>query len=168
VILTPSRALALVEYVHGNEAKAAFGALNYSRFKHTPLKLEWAPVKVLSGESAGAVAARTGEAPSEPTLSTMASTTLAEDTKAKKKSEEGEEAVGGKRKTNPKADDAVTKFTPFFSHLFLLIIVLRILPILAKAMERRYSSLISTGSQQKKRTHKTKGLFCRELTLFIL
>lgn len=109
--MTPSRALALIEFVHGNEAKAAFAALNYSRFKYAPLKLEWAPMKVLSGEAAGAVAARTGEPPSDPTAASSTSKNTApagDDVKTNKSSADGEEVVGGKRKANPKVEDAVS------------------------------------------------------------
>jgi multiple RNA-binding domain-containing protein 1 len=44
VVLPPSRTIALVEFSHQNEAKAAFRKLAFSKFKHLPLYLEWAPV----------------------------------------------------------------------------------------------------------------------------
>merc|ERR1711973_467635 len=42
--------MGIVEYIHSSDAKKAFQNLAYSKFKHTPLYLEWAPVGVLSGE----------------------------------------------------------------------------------------------------------------------
>ncbi|GAB5364373.1 hypothetical protein AAMO2058_000964500 [Amorphochlora amoebiformis] len=47
VILTPNRALALVEFIHPQEARLAFRRLAYKKFKHTPLYLEWAPESIL-------------------------------------------------------------------------------------------------------------------------
>lgn len=44
ILLPPSRTIALVEYGHPSEAKAAFRKLAYRRFKHVPIYLEWAPV----------------------------------------------------------------------------------------------------------------------------
>lgn len=46
IVLPESRAMALVEYLQANEAKAAFNHLSYSRFHHVPLYLEWAPMMV--------------------------------------------------------------------------------------------------------------------------
>jgi multiple RNA-binding domain-containing protein 1 len=46
LVLTPSRALALVEFIEVSPARAAFRALNYSRFHHLPLYLEWAPAGI--------------------------------------------------------------------------------------------------------------------------
>ena len=44
ILLPPSRTIALVEYGHGNDAKAVFRRLAYRRFKSVPLYLEWAPL----------------------------------------------------------------------------------------------------------------------------
>lgn len=41
---------AIIEFISSTDAKQAFLNLAYSKFKHTPLYLEWAPVDVLSGE----------------------------------------------------------------------------------------------------------------------
>lgn len=38
----------LVEFVQNSEAKTAFRQLAYSKFKHLPLYLEWAPDKVFT------------------------------------------------------------------------------------------------------------------------
>lgn len=38
----------LVEFIHNSEAKTAFRQLAYSKFKHLPLYLEWAPDKVFT------------------------------------------------------------------------------------------------------------------------
>jgi multiple RNA-binding domain-containing protein 1 len=43
VILPPARTIAMVEFLEETEAKAAFNALAYSKFKSLPLYLEWAP-----------------------------------------------------------------------------------------------------------------------------
>eukprot|EP00041_Stephanoeca_diplocostata_P031429 m.978405 g.978405 ORF g.978405 m.978405 type:complete len:991 (+) comp23957_c0_seq1:104-3076(+) len=43
VILPPSKTMALVEMLEPSEAKTAFRALAYRKFKHVPLYLEWAP-----------------------------------------------------------------------------------------------------------------------------
>ncbi|BES97847.1 RNA recognition motif. (a.k.a. RRM, RBD, or RNP domain) [Nesidiocoris tenuis] len=43
VILPPSGVTAIVEFVEASEAKTAFRKLAYSKFKHLPLYLEWAP-----------------------------------------------------------------------------------------------------------------------------
>lgn len=49
VILPPAtRSIAMVEFLEGNEAKAAFRALAYSKFHSAPLFLEWAPLNSLS------------------------------------------------------------------------------------------------------------------------
>lgn len=47
IILTPSKLIALVEFVHPQFAKKAFVSLSYSRFRDVPLYLEWAPSKIL-------------------------------------------------------------------------------------------------------------------------
>ena len=44
VILPPAGVSALVEFLESSHAKAAFKRLAYSKFKHLPLYLEWAPV----------------------------------------------------------------------------------------------------------------------------
>lgn len=46
VVLPPSGVAALVEFIEPSEAKIAFRRLSYSKFKHVPLYLEWAPDKV--------------------------------------------------------------------------------------------------------------------------
>ncbi|KND03335.1 uncharacterized protein SPPG_02379 [Spizellomyces punctatus DAOM BR117] len=44
LVLPPAKTIALVEFLELNEAKAAFQRLAYTKFKHLPLYLEWAPV----------------------------------------------------------------------------------------------------------------------------
>jgi len=44
ILVPPSRAVAIVTYAHENDAKRAFRALAYKRFKNVPLYLEWAPL----------------------------------------------------------------------------------------------------------------------------
>lgn len=51
VVLPPTKAIALVEFFHANEARSAFRALAYSRFKNAPLFLEWAPMQALKAAS---------------------------------------------------------------------------------------------------------------------
>ncbi|XP_001949363.1 probable RNA-binding protein 19 isoform X1 [Acyrthosiphon pisum] len=48
VVLPPSGVTGLIEFVQNSEAKTAFRQLAYSKFKHLPLYLEWAPDKVLT------------------------------------------------------------------------------------------------------------------------
>ena len=47
VILPPAGISAVVEFLESSHAKAAFKRLAYSKFKHLPLYLEWAPVGVM-------------------------------------------------------------------------------------------------------------------------
>lgn len=54
VLLPPSKAVALVEFLVATDARRAFKRLAYTRFQHVPLYLEWAPMKV--GYSLGVVA----------------------------------------------------------------------------------------------------------------
>jgi len=50
ILMPPFGITAIVEFITNKEAKDAFTNLAYSKFKHTPLYLEWAPVDTLSGE----------------------------------------------------------------------------------------------------------------------
>ncbi|XP_069705771.1 probable RNA-binding protein 19 [Periplaneta americana] len=43
VVMPPSGVTAIIEFLEPSEAKAAFTRLAYSKFKHLPLYLEWAP-----------------------------------------------------------------------------------------------------------------------------
>eukprot|EP00903_Cladosiphon_okamuranus_P014644 g13579.t1 len=45
VLLPPSKAVALVEFLAASDARRAFKRLAYTRFQHVPLYLEWAPLK---------------------------------------------------------------------------------------------------------------------------
>ena len=47
VILPPTKAVALIEFFEPSEARSAFRSLAYSKFKHVPLFLEWAPIESL-------------------------------------------------------------------------------------------------------------------------
>lgn len=49
LVLPPWGVTALVEFLEPTEARAAFRHLAYSRFRHVPLYLEWAPVGVFTG-----------------------------------------------------------------------------------------------------------------------
>lgn len=51
VILPPSGVTCLVKFEDPSEARKAFKKLAYSKFKHVPLYLEWAPENVLKEES---------------------------------------------------------------------------------------------------------------------
>lgn len=46
IVLPPSGVTALIEFLDPSEAKSAFKKLAYSKFKHLPLYLEWAPDKI--------------------------------------------------------------------------------------------------------------------------
>lgn len=43
LVLAPTKVLALAQFLEPTEARAAFSSLAYTRFKHMPLYLEWAP-----------------------------------------------------------------------------------------------------------------------------
>ncbi|KAI8816731.1 uncharacterized protein EV422DRAFT_561394 [Fimicolochytrium jonesii] len=50
LVLPPTKTVALVEFQQLNEAKSAFSRLAYTKFKHLPLYLEWAPVGTFTSE----------------------------------------------------------------------------------------------------------------------
>lgn len=51
VLLPPRGVTAVVEFLEPTEAKVAFRNLAYSKFRHIPLYLEWAPVNVFKTEN---------------------------------------------------------------------------------------------------------------------
>jgi len=53
VLLSPYGGTAIVEFIEPSEARKAFKRLAYSRFKHTPLYLEWAPENIFKKEEKG-------------------------------------------------------------------------------------------------------------------
>lgn len=57
LVLPPSGITAIVEFQENVEAKTAFRRLAYSKFKHLPLYLEWAPVGVFKPDAPKGVAA---------------------------------------------------------------------------------------------------------------
>ncbi|KAJ8890365.1 hypothetical protein PR048_009873 [Dryococelus australis] len=52
VVLPPSGVTAIVEFLEPSEAKTAFMKLAYTRFKHLPLYLEWAPSNTFTSPTA--------------------------------------------------------------------------------------------------------------------
>ncbi|XP_074636060.1 putative RNA-binding protein 19 isoform X2 [Acropora palmata] len=50
LVLPPSGITGLVEFFEQSQAKKAFQKLAYSKFKHAPLYLEWAPLEVFSSK----------------------------------------------------------------------------------------------------------------------
>ncbi|TPX32212.1 hypothetical protein SmJEL517_g04621 [Synchytrium microbalum] len=79
VLLPPSRTIALVEYMHPTEAKVAFKSLAYTKFKHLPLFLEWAPTGTFSSPPETTIPQITPAptpAPAEPTPIPAAPITL--------------------------------------------------------------------------------------------
>jgi multiple RNA-binding domain-containing protein 1 len=48
-LLPPSRTVAIIEFAEPTEARKAFSAMAYRKYKHVPLYLEWAPRGVLDG-----------------------------------------------------------------------------------------------------------------------
>ena len=46
VLLPPRGVTAIIEFLEPSEAKVAFRKLAYSKFRHMPLYLEWAPTNV--------------------------------------------------------------------------------------------------------------------------
>lgn len=59
VVLPPWGVTALIEFQDPTEARAAFRRLAYSKFKHVPLYLEWAPTGVFSTEKKSADKSKT-------------------------------------------------------------------------------------------------------------
>jgi multiple RNA-binding domain-containing protein 1 len=55
VVLPATRTIALIEFHHSNEAKAAFRCMAYTRLYDTPLFLEWAPEGIFDGPPASAL-----------------------------------------------------------------------------------------------------------------
>eukprot|EP01156_Anaeramoeba_ignava_P002607 Anaeramoba_ignava/a218880_59.p1 GENE.a218880_59~~a218880_59.p1 ORF type:complete len:822 (+),score=274.37 a218880_59:115-2580(+) len=47
IIIPPTKAVALVEFIHPTEAKKALRSLAYRKYRHVPLFLEWAPLASL-------------------------------------------------------------------------------------------------------------------------
>jgi len=133
LVLAPSRALALAEFLEPSEARAAFRALAYTRFKHTPLYLEWAPATAMKDKGAekeekaaekeekaaekGAVAEEAAEeVPDDGSeTSTLYVTNLSFDTKeatllkAVGKKVKGVRAVTIATRPNPKGGDAQSR-----------------------------------------------------------
>ncbi|CEO99981.1 hypothetical protein PBRA_007715 [Plasmodiophora brassicae] len=62
-VLPPSRAFAIVEFVARPAARRAFSSLAYSKFRHVPLYLEWAPRDIWSDAAPAPVAAVEVEPP---------------------------------------------------------------------------------------------------------
>ncbi|KAI8801233.1 hypothetical protein BJ742DRAFT_716186 [Cladochytrium replicatum] len=50
IVLPPTRTIALVEFTDPGNARSAFRRLAFSKFKHLPLFLEWAPTGVFKSE----------------------------------------------------------------------------------------------------------------------
>ena len=48
VVLPPTRAICIIEFIEPNSAKSAFRDLAYTRFKHVPLYLEWTPITIFT------------------------------------------------------------------------------------------------------------------------
>jgi len=65
LVLPPSGITALVEFFEPSQAKKAFQKLAYSKFKHVPLYLEWAPLGVFSGKPEEKLAEETSETTKE-------------------------------------------------------------------------------------------------------
>tara|TARA_B110000208_G_scaffold107552_1_gene133419 strand:- start:42 stop:2402 length:2361 start_codon:yes stop_codon:yes gene_type:complete len=59
VVITTTRAIAVVEFMDASCARRAFAALAYTRFRDSPLYLEWAPADLLRATPATAAAAAT-------------------------------------------------------------------------------------------------------------
>ncbi|KAL6058709.1 Multiple RNA-binding domain-containing protein 1 [Balamuthia mandrillaris] len=56
IVLPPSKAIAVVEFLESSEARKAFKSLAYTKFHHVPLYLEWAPEAILSPSSSSSLA----------------------------------------------------------------------------------------------------------------
>ena len=61
VVLPPGGTSALVEFAEARHAKTAFTKLAYTKFKHLPLYLEWAPVGAIDSKRKGESEDTTGE-----------------------------------------------------------------------------------------------------------
>lgn len=51
VLLSPFGGTAIVEFIEPSEARKAFRRLAYTKFKHIPLYLEWAPKTIFDGRN---------------------------------------------------------------------------------------------------------------------
>lgn len=51
VLLSPYGGTGIVEFIEPSEARKAFTRLAYTRFKHIPLYLEWAPKAIFDGRN---------------------------------------------------------------------------------------------------------------------
>ncbi|CAN7985348.1 unnamed protein product, partial [Ixodes hexagonus] len=94
VVLPPWGICALVEFQEPSEARTAFRRLAYSKFKHVPLYLEWAPVGVFK-EKKKAVPTPTleGVAGEEPGKIAKEDAKHEEETERQKEEEEEEEEL---------------------------------------------------------------------------
>ena len=63
LVMPPSGITAIVEFQEAVEAKTAFRRLAYSKFKHLPLYLEWAPMGVFKPDAPKGVASTSKPAP---------------------------------------------------------------------------------------------------------
>ena len=90
VILPPSGISSLVEFLEPSQARAAFKKLAYSKFKHLPLYLEWAPIGAVEKRPGGERKEKEAHESEGAKKGTI---------EAKKKEEEGEEMVTGEQCT---------------------------------------------------------------------
>ena len=51
VLIPPTKTIAMVEFMEPAEARSAFKSLAYSKFKHVPLYLEWAPIGLMDAKT---------------------------------------------------------------------------------------------------------------------
>ena len=92
VVLPPAKTIAIVEFVHVNDAKLAFRNLAYTKFKMgLPLKLEWAPVGIIT--SNGSKTTPNPETQSDNRETTVAAEKAQVEKKQTQKQNPREEAV---------------------------------------------------------------------------
>ncbi|CAH1801245.1 unnamed protein product [Owenia fusiformis] len=94
LVLPPSGVTAIIEYLEPSEARAGFTNLAYSKFKHLPLYLEWAPIDVF-GQSLKK------EPKAEETVKEESKTEMRDEEMADKKESKEEESSDSEPETEP-------------------------------------------------------------------
>ncbi|ESO92623.1 hypothetical protein LOTGIDRAFT_190610 [Lottia gigantea] len=89
LLLPPSSLTAIIEFTQPNDARFAFTKLAYSKFRHLPLYLEWAPVEVFKP----VVAPKTEDSGIESETAASGSKTEAGDADADSDSDEEEDTT---------------------------------------------------------------------------
>lgn len=110
VVITTTRAIAVVEFLDASCARRAFAALAYTRFRDSPLYLEWAPADLLVAPTAEARSEAGARAGARAGASTAPSTAAVAAAAAAEEEDDEETGVGGD-------DDEVAQRTLFVKNI---------------------------------------------------